>query len=140
MMLTTKGRYAVMALADMLSNHANDLPITLHQISARQEIPLNYLEQIFSMLKRNNIVISFKGPGGGYKIHRPLNEVNIADIIHAVEESIKMTRCNPAENGGCMSTNTKCLVHDLWNELGNKIENYLESITLDDLKNGTIIK
>lgn len=131
MMLNTKGRYAVMAMVDM-AMQPQGAPVRLAEISARQEITLPYLEQIFSALKKAGLVRAQRGPGGGYLFVKPTSETRVADIITAVDEPIKMTRCND-HKAGCMSKNAKCLTHDLWDGLGRQIYGYLDRITLQDI-------
>lgn len=133
MNLTTKGRYAVMAMADMaLQNTTN--PITLSDISARQGITINYLEQIFIRLRRAGLVNSVRGPGGGYVFTKEAPQIKIAEIISAVDEPIKMTKCSK-ENGtaSCVHHTAKCVAHGLWQGLTDHIHSYLESVSLDDL-------
>ena len=132
MMLTTKGRYAVMAILDMASLGVQK-PITLSEISVRQNIPLNYLEQIFSKLKFAGLVHAIKGPGGGYIINTPLNKLTIADIIDAVSENIEMTRCGIKSHVGCMPGPTKCKTHNLWQGLSEHIRNYFSAISIADI-------
>ncbi len=132
MMLTTKARYAVMAVLEVASN-SQLKPLTLAEISAKQEIPLRYLEQIFSRLKKNGLVKSVRGPGGGYVMNRDLVQVTIYDIIGAVEENIAMTRCEASSNKGCMSSGSKCKTHHLWQGLTELIQNYLEQISVADI-------
>jgi len=132
MMLTTKGRYAVMAMVD-LANNGKGKPLPLSDIASRQDITLAYLEQIFSRLKAGQLVKSVRGPGGGYLLSRPVDKINIAEIITAVNEPIKMTRCDHNPDKGCTSTKARCLTHDLWDGLGNHIYSYLNSVTLDDI-------
>lgn len=133
MMLSTKGRYAVMAMVD-LASQPQDKPVGLAMIAERQEIPLAYLEQIFAKLKRRDIVASVRGPGGGYKLAHAANKTCIADIIIAAEEDIAMTRCGGANEPGCMaSKKARCLTHDLWEGLTQQIEHYLQSLTLADV-------
>ncbi|MBN9543072.1 MAG: Rrf2 family transcriptional regulator [Alphaproteobacteria bacterium] len=136
MMLTTKGRYAVMAMVYLAMNKNRNTPTTIADIAEKQSIPLNYLEQIFVRLRKNDIVQSVKGPGGGYTLAKDLSEISIAEIIHAVEEPIKIVRCTNDGLAGCMPNGAKCATHDLWDELGIKIEAYLTSVTLEDFKNG----
>ena len=133
MLLSTKGRYAVMAMVD-LAGQPSSQPVTLAGVADRQEIPLAYLEQIFAKLKKAGMVSSVRGPGGGYKLAKPASEVRIAEIVLASEESIKMTRCG-GEVKVCMSTKSRCLTHDLWEGLGNQIYTYLNGITLADVLN-----
>jgi len=132
MILGTKSRYAVMAMVDLAINSCGK-PLKLVEIAERQEIPLSYLEQIFSRLKNNGIINSIKGPGGGYLIEKDIGKLTIAEIIVAAEEQIKMTRCGEAGKGGCMATKAQCLTHDLWEGLGDKIDDYFRSITLADI-------
>lgn len=129
MKLTTKGRYAVTAMLD-LALHAGDRPISLAEISARQEISLSYLEQLFSRLRRNGLVTSTRGPGGGYRVSRPLSAVPVSEIIVAVNESVDATQCAGKEN--CHS-HGRCLTHDLWEGLSEQIEEFLSSVSLQDL-------
>lgn len=133
MMLTTKGRYAVMAMVD-LASHSNGRPITLADISSRQDITLAYLEQIFSRLKKEGLVKAIRGPGGGYIFARPAEQTMISDIIMAVDEPIKITRCNNTA-AGCMKDKVRCKTHDLWEGLGNQIYNYLRAISVTDVAN-----
>lgn len=132
MMLTTKGRYAVMAMVD-LATQVQGRPVALAEIAERQEIALPYLEQIFAKLRRNGLVHSVRGPGGGYMLTRGVENTWVSDIIMAVEESIKMTRCEKGSAVGCMKPKTRCLTHDLWEGLGNQIYNYLRAISLKDV-------
>ena len=132
MKLSTKGRYAVMAMAD-LAHHSNGRPVALAEVADRQEISLSYLEQLFGRLRRSGLVSSVRGPGGGYMLAREAGEMRIADIILAVDEPIKATRCTPGSPTGCHSHKGRCLTHDLWEELGNQIYLYLRSVTLADV-------
>jgi Rrf2 family iron-sulfur cluster assembly transcriptional regulator len=137
MNLTTKGRYAVMAMAD-LAMQGGTTPITLSEIAIRQNIALNYLEQIFMKLRKKGLVKSVRGPGGGYIIPIEPVTIKIADIVIAVDESIKMTRCADNKNqepGGCMHGKSRCLTHNLWDGLGHQIFKYLNSISLADICN-----
>lgn len=131
MMLSTRGRYAVMAMVD-LAACATGKPVSLAEISERQEIPLAYLEQIFAKLRKSGLVKSVRGPGGGYLLLRPAAETWVSDIIMAAEEPIKMTRCDSGPSG-CMKPKTRCLTHDLWEGLGAQIYNYLRSVSLEDI-------
>lgn len=132
MILTTKGRYAVMAVIE-IADGENNQPISLLTISKRQKISLSYLEQIFAYLRKSGIVNSVKGPGGGYVLGKNKNEITIAEIIKAIGEPIRMTRCTSVEKS-CISKGTKCKTHHLWLGLENKIYDYLNSISLQDLK------
>ncbi len=131
MILSTRGRYAVMAMVD-LATQAHARPVCLAEISERQEIPLAYLEQIFGKLRKSGLVKSVRGPGGGYQLQRPSSEIWISDVIQAAEEAIKMTRCSSGPSG-CMTPKTRCLTHDLWEGLGNQIYQYLRSVSLEDV-------
>lgn len=132
MKLSTKGRYAVMAMAD-LAYHSRGKPVALAEVADRQEISLSYLEQLFGKLRRGGLVSSVRGPGGGYLLAREPQQMRIADIILAVDEPIKATRCTPGSPRGCHSHKGRCLTHDLWEELGNQIYLYLSSVTLSDV-------
>jgi Rrf2 family transcriptional regulator, iron-sulfur cluster assembly transcription factor len=132
MRLSTKGRYAVMAMVD-LAQHGMGEPISLAEIAERQEISLSYLEQLFAMLRKGGLVKSVRGPGGGYLLAHDRAETRIADIIIAVDEPIRATRCSPGAATGCRGNKTRCLTHDLWEELGNQIHLYLSSVSLADV-------
>lgn len=131
MRLTTKGRYAVTAVLD-LSFHQKSGPVSLADISERQGISLSYLEQLFSRLRRNEVVSSTRGPGGGYSLARPENEISMAQIIIAVDESYDATSCGG--EGNCTSDHYQCLTHDLWQELSEEIHQFLNGITLAEMK------
>lgn len=135
MMLTTKSRYAVMALVEVASK-STGLPVKLADISESQEIPLNYLEQIFLKLKRADIVGAVKGPGGGYLLKGDINHIFIVNIIDAVEENTKMTRCGSGRY--CTKDNVKCKTHNLWKGLGKQIRDYLSSVSIADVLAGNI--
>jgi Rrf2 family iron-sulfur cluster assembly transcriptional regulator len=134
--LSTKGRYAVMAMAD-LARHTgegqSDHPVPLGEIAQRQEISLHYLEQLFGKLRRGGLVVAVRGPRGGYRLAQPAAELRIADIILAVNEPIKSTRCKSESTKGCLGRTGRCLTHDLWEELGRQIEVFLASVTLADV-------
>jgi Rrf2 family iron-sulfur cluster assembly transcriptional regulator len=132
MILTTKGRYAVMAMVDLATREKTAMT-GLGDIATRQGIPQAYLEQIFARLKRAEIVRSARGPGGGYRLAHEAQDITIAMIIDASEETIKMTRCSSETETGCVSPNTRCLTHDLWQGLGAQIHQYLNMITLEDV-------
>lgn len=132
MKLSAKGRYAVMALCD-LCNHRTGRPVALADIAERQHISLSYLEQLFAKLRRGGLVNSVRGPGGGYLLARSADEMPIADIIMAVDEPIRATRCSPGQPFGCRGSESRCMTHDLWEELGNQIYLYLASVTLADV-------
>ena len=132
MKLSTKGRYAVMAMVD-LATQSDGRPIALADVAERQEISLSYLEQLFGRLRRNQLVKSVRGPGGGYLLARDASEIRVADVIMAVDEPIKATRCTPGSPSGCQGRQQRCLTHDLWEELGNQIYLFLSSVSLDDV-------
>lgn len=129
MRLTTKGRYAVTAMLDLALHHGQG-PITLADIAQRQGISLSYLEQLFSRLRKRSLVSSVRGPGGGYSLGRIAAEITIAEVIAAVDESVDTTRCGGAHN--CQD-NERCLTHDLWHDLSDRIYDYLNEISLQDL-------
>lgn len=129
MKLTTKGRYAVTAMLD-LALHAQNGPVSLAEISTRQEISLSYLEQLFSRLRKKDLVASTRGPGGGYRVSRPLDQVAISEIIVAVNETVDATQCAGKQN--CLS-HGRCLTHDLWEGLSAQIEDFLKGVSLQDL-------
>ncbi len=132
MKLSTKGRYAVMAMVDLASN-GNGRPVALADIAERQEISLSYLEQLFGKLRKGGVVKSVRGPGGGYLLSRPANQTRISDIVLAVDEPLQTTRCMPGSPAGCHNNKGRCLTHDLWEELGNQIYLYLSSVSLEDV-------
>ena len=129
MRLTTKGRYAVTAMLD-LAIHDRGQPTALADIAERQSLSLSYLEQLFAQLRRGQLVSSVRGPGGGYQLAREPSRINIAEIIHAVDEVVDVTRCGG--RGNCQGGG-KCLAHDLWMGLSAQIKGFLESISLADL-------
>lgn len=137
MRLSTKGRYAVMAMAD-LARRENERAISLAEIAARQEISLSYLEQLFARLRRRGLVESSRGPGGGYRLARAAAETNVAEIVLAVDEPLRATRCSSTAAKGCMVKGERCLTHDLWEEMGVKIHDYLASVSLADVAHGRI--
>jgi len=140
MKLTTKGRFAVTAMLDLALNESKNAtfeaattdvkPVTLADISERQEISLSYLEQLFSRLRRQGLVTSVRGPGGGYKLGKHYSQISVAEIIHAVDEEIDATQCGGREN--CHDEG-RCMTHDLWTALNHKILDYLSSISLADM-------
>ena len=136
MKLSTRGRYAVMAMAD-LARHAgtsgSGAHVPLAEIARRQEISLPYLEQLFGKLRRGGLVAATRGPGGGYRLAQSAAEMRIADIIIAVDEPIKATRCRADSSKGCLGRTGRCLTHDLGEELGRQIEVFLSSVTLADV-------
>ena len=132
MKLTTKGRYAVMAMADLALNKDN-WPISLTDISLRQNISLPYLEQIFIKLKDNHLVKSTRGARGGYILEKPANEIKISNIISAVDEEVKTLNCKKESKKGCNNKSTKCITHNLWDQLDQHINNFFEKVKLQDL-------
>jgi Rrf2 family iron-sulfur cluster assembly transcriptional regulator len=146
MQLSTKGRYAVMALVDLASQEGltgASTPICLADIAQRQQLSLSYLEQLFGKLRRAGLVRSARGPGGGYRLARSAGEIAIADIVTAVDEPIKATRCEIG-SGGCMiaerplGCGEKCQTHDLWFELGRQIALFLRGLSLADVVEGRV--
>jgi len=129
MRLTTKGRYAVTAMLD-LAIHFEDGPITLADISRRQGISLSYLEQLFSRLRKQGLVVSARGPGGGYRLSREAADIAVADVITAIDEKVDATRCGGLAN--CQD-DQPCLTHELWSDLSQRIYDFLSGITLADL-------
>lgn len=129
MKLTSRGRYAVTAILD-IALHGKSLPVSLMDISERQAISLSYLEQLFAQLRREGIVQSVRGPGGGYQLGKNVNEITVGMIISAVNESVDLSKCKG--NGNC-SNNSQCLTHSLWERLEGQIENFLHNITLSEL-------
>ena len=132
MKLSTKGRYAVMAMVDLARQDGSG-PVALSDIAERQDISLSYLEQLFGKLRKGAQVKSVRGPGGGYLLARHPSEMRISDIILAVDEPIKATRCTPGSPEGCRTDRSRCLTHDLWEELGNQVFSFLSSVSLDDV-------
>jgi len=126
-----------MALAD-LANQEKDTPTTLADIAERQEISLSYLEQLFAMMRRHGLVKSVRGPGGGYLLAYAPEDTRIADIMLAVDEEIRATRCSPTSPAGCRRNKSRCLTHDLWEALGDQIQTFLASITLADVIAGQV--
>ena len=133
MKLSTKGRYAVMAMADLASRDAGTQPVPLGDIAARQDISLSYLEQLFAKLRKGGLVVSVRGPGGGYRLSRSAAELRVADIILAVDEPISTTRCKSGSPLGCTGSASRCLTHDLWEELGRQIHIFLSAVSLADV-------
>jgi Rrf2 family transcriptional regulator, iron-sulfur cluster assembly transcription factor len=130
--LSTKGRYAVTAMVD-IAQHGNGQPVSLAEIAERQEISLSYLEQLFAKLRRRGLVRSVRGPGGGYLLAHDRDATRICDIVVAVDEPIQAVRCTPGEAVGCRGDRSRCLTHDLWEELSNQIRLYLSSVSLGDV-------
>ena len=132
MKLTSKGRYAVMALVD-LARFDNINPVSLRDISLRQGISLDYLEQIFSKLKKNEIVKSIRGTQGGYVLNKNPNDIKLTNIFHAVDEKVKTVQCKKESKRGCNGKATKCITHNLWDELEIHINTFFENKSLEDL-------
>ena len=132
MKLTSKGRYAVMAMADLASNTRSG-PISLSEISLRQNISLAYLEQIFIKLKNNKLVKSSRGASGGYILEKPASEIKISNIIFAVDEEVRMLNCKKQSKKGCTNRTTRCITHNLWDQLDQHINGFFEKIKLQDL-------
>ena len=132
MKLTTKGRYAVMALADMAAFNKQN-PVSLRDISLRQNISLVYLEQIFSKLKNHNIVSSIRGVKGGYVLTKEPHEIKLSNIFSAVNETVKTIHCKKESKKSCTGKLVKCITHDLWDELETHINNFFEKNTLKDI-------
>ena len=132
MKLSTKGRYAVMAMADLATN--KDLkPISLKVIAVRQNISLSYLEQLFLKLKNNNLVKSVRGPQGGYVLEKKPKDIKLSNIIFAVDEKVKTLNCNKESKKGCGGRTVKCITHNLWDDLEKHINIFFESKNLNDL-------
>ena len=132
MKLTSKGRYAVMAMADLASN-ANTGPISLAEISVRQNISLAYLEQIFIKLKYRKLVKSARGANGGYVLEKPASDIKLSNIIFAVDEEVKTLNCKKQSKRGCNNKSTKCITHNLWDQLDQHINGFFEKVKLQDL-------
>ena len=132
MKLTSKGRYAVMAMADLAKNNVKK-PTSLTEISLRQGISLSFLEQLFLKLKKNNLVKSARGPQGGYMLSRDPNEIKLSSIISAVDEKIKTVKCKKESKKGCNGKSIKCITHDLWDDLETHINIFFEKNTLKDI-------
>ena len=126
MKLTTKGRYAVTAMLD-IAYYDKGNPISLAEISSRQNISLSYLEQLFSRLKKRGLVESIKGPGGGYRLSKDANNIVISEVIQAVDDNLETTSCNGKAN---CHNNSQCISHNLWQDLGIEIKNFLSDVTL----------
>lgn len=137
MQLSSKGRYAVMAMADLARNSDGGV-VPLAAIAERQKLSLTYLEQLFAKLRRAGLVDSMRGPGGGYRLASEAHDITIAAVMMAVEEPVKMTRCH-AEGIGCVG-DSKCLTHDLWRALGDRIVDFLDNVTLGDVVDNAAAK
>ena len=138
MRLSTKGRYAVMAMTD-LARHGETRAVSLAEIATRQEISLSYLEQLFARLRKGGLVRSVRGPGCGYRLAAPATATVISAIVQAVDEPLRATRCAQHTGGrGCMAKGERCLTHDLWDALSLQIEDYLSHISLADVLDGRL--
>ena len=136
MKLGSKGRYAVMAMVD-LALHGGTRPVSLAEIALRQEISLSYLEQLFARLRRRGLVCSVRGPGGGYLLARAAAEISVVEVVDAVDESMRVTRCKGTQPAvGCMSNKSRCVTHGLWADLGDHIRGFLASVSLQDVCDG----
>lgn len=133
MELTTKGRYAVMALADLVRHGAAGRPVTLADIAGRQDISQSYLEQLFARLRRAGLVKAARGPGGGYSLARAAGAISVAAVIQAVDEPIKVTACAAHSTVGCRGRSARCITHDLWAELTDHIHSFLGAVSLADV-------
>jgi Rrf2 family iron-sulfur cluster assembly transcriptional regulator len=132
MKLTTKGRYAVAAMTDIAA-HGGSAPVAATDMALRQGISIAYLEQLLAKLRRAGLIDSLRGVAGGYRLAREANEIRVADIVAAVDEEIRTTACIPGSPKGCQGTSSRCLTHDLWDELGRQIGIFLNAVTLDDV-------
>ena len=133
MRLTSKGRYAVMAMADLALHGGGERAVPLQEVARRQEISLSYLEQLFARMRRAGLVSGVRGPGGGYRLSRAASTVMIADIIVAVNEPIKATRCEDGSPKSCIGRTGRCIAHGLWQEMGDRIHVFLSSVSLADV-------
>jgi len=138
MRLSTKGRYAVMAMTD-LAARGEGRAVSLAEIAARQDISQPYLEQLVARLRRRGLVKSVRGPGGGYRLANPPAKTCVGDIVSAVDEPVKAVRCSSAA-AGCMPGGERCLTHDLWDGLGRHIEDYLAGVSLEDVISGRLAR
>jgi len=134
MKLGTRGRYAVMAVIDLaIQEKELGQPVSLSAIAERQEISLSYLEQLFSKLRHQKVLISVRGASGGYLLARPPEHITVADVVMAVDEPIHATRCLPRSSRGCLKNGSRCQVHHLWDALGNHIYHFLQTVTIADV-------
>lgn len=131
MKMSTKGRYAVMAMID-IATHSDGAPVSLAEIAERQDISQEYLEQLFGKLRKAKLVESSRGPGGGYRLAKPMSEIPVARIIASVDEELQFTRCEGDAVEGCVK-GERCNAHDLWSSLGRQMMYFLSSITLEDV-------
>lgn len=133
MELTTRGRYAVMAMIDLAFHGSEGQSISLADIAKRQDISLSYLEQLFAKLRKGGIVDAKRGPKGGYKLAKQATEISISNIVSAVDENVKATACNDKERLGCGNRSSKCVAHGLWAALTNHIQDFLSDVTIADV-------
>ena len=133
MKLTSRGRYAIMAMADLAKNYVEE-PTSLNSISLRQGISLSFLEQLFLKLKKNNLVESVRGPRGGYVLSKSPEEIKLLSIIEAVDEKIKTVKCKKESKKGCNGKSVKCITHYLWDDLEKHINSFFEKNTLKDIE------
>jgi Rrf2 family transcriptional regulator, iron-sulfur cluster assembly transcription factor len=141
MELSTRARYAVMAMVDLATRQAIGCecgPICLAEIAERQQLSLAYLEQLFGKLRREGLVTSARGPGGGYRLARPSDAITVAEVVSAVDEKLRATRCDEGSAGCLADGATRCQTHDLWDALGQQIRRFLHSVTLADVVNGRV--
>ena len=136
MQLSTKGRYAVMAMTD-LAGRPTDRSTALADIASTQQISQAYLEQLFARLRRRGLVTAHRGPGGGYRLAKSAAETSVAEVVTAVDEPLRAIRCNGGKVG-CMRHGVRCLTHDLWEETGRQIHDYLASVSLADVASGRL--
>ena len=132
MKLTTKGRYAVMAMAD-LASYSKNKPVSLSEISIRQNISLAYLEKLFVHLKENKLVKSVRGVKGGYALEKPASEIKLSNIFYAVNEEVKTLNCKKESKKGCNNKSVKCITHNLWDKLDSHINGFFENVKLEEL-------
>lgn len=133
MRLTSKGRYAVMAMADLALHGGDERAVPLQEVARRQEISLSYLEQLFARMRRAGLVAGVRGPGGGYRLARSSNTITVAEIIASVNEPIKATRCEDGSMKSCLGRSGRCIAHGLWQEMGDRIQVFLASVSLADV-------
>ena len=132
MKLTTKGRYAVMAMAD-LASYSKNKPVSLSEISIRQNISLAYLEKLFVNLKDNKLVKSVRGVKGGYALEKPASEIKLSNIFYAVNEEVKTLNCKKESKKGCNNKSVKCITHNLWDKLDLHINGFFENVKLEEI-------
>ena len=138
MQLSTKGRYAVMAMADLAGQSVRPA-VSLAEIAERQQLSLAYLEQLFARLRRRGLVTSIRGPGGGYRLTKPADQTSVAEVVTAVDEPLRATRCaGHGSTKGCMKAGARCLTHDLWAALGDHIHSFLAGVSLEDVIEGRL--